>query len=172
MASRVFPGGWQIRLGDLLDSFYFSATFYDSKYGDQDRALAAAQRVRNKQIKRPEFISWIVAHPVGANNTTGFFGVACGAHWKWDSRRATHYRKAAFYVRDESIKRGAGPAHAKCISFAKTGAWYGYRQAVKFRAAVVGQRVSPRVIAERYDEIFLPNWRATLEDLGVEWRRD
>lgn len=166
------PGGWQIRLGDLFDTFYFSASFYDTRYGDQDRSLAAAQKVRDKQIKRPEFLQWVAARPRGFPNSTGFLGISCAASWRWDSRRNNYERQAAFYVRDDSVRNGSGRMISTSLSFIRCGAWYGYRKAVRLRADFVGQRVSPRVIAQRYDEIFLVNWRDKLEEIGVDWRRD
>lgn len=162
------PGGWQIRLGALDSTFYYSATFYDSKYGDQHKSLAATQRARNKQIKRPEYIQWISQ---ASRNSTGFLGIGCDIRWQWDSRRDSFNRRATFWVRDQSVRLPGGQPLLRTVSFVRIGAWYGYRQAVRMRADMVGERVSARTISQRYDEVFLEHWKSTLEEFEIDWRR-
>lgn len=105
-------------------------------------------------------------------STTGFFGVSCDCRWdirERDSRIDT-CRKFRFFIRTNEFLANGKPAYT-CMSGVRRGPWYAYREAVRMRHEIIGEKVTSKLIADRYDNVFLPNYRHRLEELELDWRR-
>lgn len=121
--------------------------------------LASAQKVRDRIIRSKEFRE-LAPGTQGTPSTTGFLGVTCDV-----SKPTSRKRRCVFFVRDD------GQPARRCISGIQRGPWLAYRQAVKMRHKLIGKRVADKLIAERYDQVFIPNFRERLEALELDWRR-
>ena len=160
--------GYQIRLGNPRRDFYFTEFFPLSRHPD---ALRVAQQVRDKVVRSKAFRNRKMGTR-GAANTTGFFGVSCDCHWTTRERngRIDTCRKFRFYIRTNEIASNGKLAY-RCMSGILKGPWLTYRQAVKLRHEIFGKRLTDKLIEQRYDEVFLPNYQKRLEDLELDWRR-
>jgi len=108
----------------------------------------------------------------GSPNTTGFFGVSCDCRWDIQVRdnRIDTSRRLMFHVRTNRV-RSNGKVEYRGLSGVRKGPWKAYLEAVQLRHKMAGKKVTSKLIADRYDNVFLPNYRKRLEELELDWRR-
>jgi len=107
-----------------------------------------------------------------SSSTTGFFGVSCDCRWDIQERdnRIDTSRRLMFHVRTNRV-RSNGKVEYRGLSGVRKGPWQAYLEAVQLRHKFTGKKVTSKLIADRYDNVFLPNYRHRLEELELDWRR-
>lgn len=168
MYGITFVGtGYQVRIGHPDRSFYFSRYFSFMKY---ENPLECAQQLRDEVIRSRKFINRTQGTR-GPDNTTGFLGVSCDAKWITRDGRNEAIRIFRFTVRNENIKLSNGKSSLHTVGGITLGPWLAYRKAVLMRHRIINKRVKESIIAERYDNIFVPNYKDKLEIICLDWRR-
>jgi len=154
-----FSSGFFVQVGRRDSDFFFYEFFSYAEYSDP---LAAAQKMRDKVIRSKAFRQYAPGSQ-GRPTRTGFIGVTC------DIRR-TPKRRCVFLITDNRLQSD-GKLAKRCFSGIQRGPWLACRQAVRLRHQIIGKRVTEKLITQRYDEVFLPNFREKLESLDLDWRR-
>jgi len=158
--------GWQIRMGSFGSEYYVSEYFPDKTHGGKAAALRAAQAVRDQKMRSRAYLQWKRASML-EKNSTGFFGVSCSARWQFVPSRSSYERKGGFWVRHDAD----GDKHIRHLAFITKGVWETYCEAVKYRYAAYGLRVSMKTLMMQYDQVFIPHWRDALAEIDMNWRR-